>query len=226
MIIYAQNEAAPTQRVLPFFLVDEITGDPTAIAIVNTNVQLHKFGGTWVDATNNPVALIGQDGAWELQLEQAEVDTLGPFGWRVIATGVRFQCSWEQVGPGYQGNTLLASIISTLSTISTLISGVPSAVWEELAASHTTPGTYGELLQSPVAAIVSDLSNSQVTFKTNLTETSNNYYKDSLCCFLDGPLKEQVHKVTGYNGSTKFITVTIPYSAAPSAGNRFVLVTK
>lgn len=234
MIIYTQNETDPTQRVLPIFVVDETTGDPTNIAIDKTNIQLHKYGGSWVNATNDPVALTGQDGAWELQLTQAEVDTLGPLGWRVVKVGIRFQANWEQVGPGYQGNSLLNTLLSRLTStratnldnLDTTVSSVPGKVWNELTATHTTAGTYGELLQSPTGTVVSDASNTVLTFKTNLTATANNTYKDAWCCFLDGALKEQVHKVTGYNATTNFLTVGVAYTGVPAAGTRFVLITK
>lgn len=98
-MIYNQSEPVAAERVLPLFIVDDVTGDPTAVTIDKTNVQLHKRGGSWANATNDPTALSGQTGAWELQLTAGELDTIGPLGWRVIATGVRSQISWEQVRP-------------------------------------------------------------------------------------------------------------------------------
>lgn len=76
----------------------------------------------------------------------------------------------------------------------------------------------------PRATVVSDGSNTSSTFKTDLTSSTTDFYKDMLLVILDGSLQYQVKKVTGYNGSTKFVTVGPAFTAAPSAGVAFRLV--
>lgn len=92
------SDSTASRRLLPIVIVDDTTGQPSSATIDHTNIQLHTFGGSWVNATNDPVALTGQPGAWTLQLTQSEVSTSGPLGWRVVKTGVRTEVSWETVG--------------------------------------------------------------------------------------------------------------------------------
>lgn len=76
----------------------------------------------------------------------------------------------------------------------------------------------------PTALVVADGSNSTTTFKTDRAETAPDYWKDSLIVFTSGSLIEQVRKVTAYNGTTKFVTVSSAFTAAPSASDRFDFV--
>lgn len=79
-------------------------------------------------------------------------------------------------------------------------------------------------LNIPRGSVVADGSNSATTFETDLTESTNDHWKDALLVFVTGALAGQVKKVTGYNGTTKFVTFTSGFTAAPSAGVRFILI--
>jgi len=76
----------------------------------------------------------------------------------------------------------------------------------------------------PSAAVVADGGNTATTFKTDLTESTTDYWKDALLLFVTGDLINQVKKVSGYNGSTKFVTLASAFTAAPAASDVFVLV--
>ncbi len=82
-------------------------------------------------------------------------------------------------------------------------------------------GTTGE----PSGTVVSDVGNTSLTFKTDLSGASNSW-KDAFVVFTSGALLDQVHKVTGYDGSSKFLTFTTAFGAPPSAGDRFLIVNK
>lgn len=73
-------------------------------------------------------------------------------------------------------------------------------------------------------AVVTDASNTSGTFKTNLSESTTDYHKGALILFISGDLSNQVRKVTGYNGSTKFITVGDGFTGTPVAGDKFILM--
>jgi hypothetical protein len=103
---------------------------------------------------------------------------------------------------------------------------IARAVWNVLVGVIGGTGTLAELILRPSGAVVADGSNTTLTFKTNLASTSNDAYKDQWCCFLDGALAGQVHKVTGYNGTTKFLTFTTPFTGVPAGAARFMLVNK
>ena len=72
-------------------------------------------------------------------------------------------------------------------------------------------------------AVVADGANSATTFKTNLTQSINNYWKDCFLKFTSGNLINQVKKITAYNGTTKFVTVNA-FTGIPSASDTFEII--
>ena len=75
-----------------------------------------------------------------------------------------------------------------------------------------------------LGAIVADGSNTSSTFKTDLSEATNDYHKDALILFTSGNLINQVKKVSGYNGTTKFITVSAAFTGTPATSDTFILL--
>ena len=74
-------------------------------------------------------------------------------------------------------------------------------------------------------SVSADVGNTVLTFKTNLTEATNDYHKDALILFTGGAVvKNQVKKVSGYDGGTKFITVSSAFTDIPAATDSFILL--
>lgn len=73
-------------------------------------------------------------------------------------------------------------------------------------------------------AIVADGGNTSSTFKTDLSESTTDYHKDALILFTSGNLINQVKKVSAFNGSTKFITVSAAFTGAPATSDTFILL--
>jgi len=78
--------------------------------------------------------------------------------------------------------------------------------------------------QYPTGEVVADGSNGGLTFKTNLSEATNDAHKGKYLKFTDGTLVNQVKKVSAYNGTTKFITVTSSFTGTPTAADPFELI--
>lgn len=74
------------------------------------------------------------------------------------------------------------------------------------------------------ASVVADGSNTSSTFVTDLTSAITDTHKGKLVRFQTGTLAGQVRKVTGFNATTKALSFTDPFSAAPSAGDVFTLI--
>lgn len=72
--------------------------------------------------------------------------------------------------------------------------------------------------------VVTDAGNTSQTFKTNLTESIDDYWKGTFVRFDSGSLLNQVKKVVAYNGTTKFITTDIAFTSTPSNNDLFVLI--
>lgn len=77
---------------------------------------------------------------------------------------------------------------------------------------------------NPSGTVVSNAGNTSLTFQTDRAETSTDYWKDAFLRFTSGALDGQTHKITAYNGSTKFVTFTTAFTTAPTAGDHFVIV--
>lgn len=73
-------------------------------------------------------------------------------------------------------------------------------------------------------AVVTDASNSTTTFKTDLTSAVNDFWKDTLITFTTGNLAGQVKRVSGYNGTSKFVTANAAFTEAPANGDLFRLL--
>lgn len=81
--------------------------------------------------------------------------------------------------------------------------------------------------QLPIGTVVTDGSNSVTAFKTNLTQVTSSYWDRVAVSFIDGALADQVAFVTGFDGTTKFITVETPgFTGTPAGGTTFYLVNK
>ena len=88
----------------------------------------------------------------------------------------------------------------------------------------TTNDIGGLTSAHPSGAVVADAANSGLTFKTNLASTVNDFYKDQIMRLTSGALAGQVKKITGYNGTTKFVTFTDGFTSAPADTDKFILI--
>jgi len=85
-----------------------------------------------------------------------------------------------------------------------------------------------EVSGSVVFTVQADAGNMATTFKTDLPETVNDHYiAPALVRFFTGVLKGQVRRLAvsgGFNGTTKFITPAAGFTAAPTAGDKGVII--
>ena len=73
-------------------------------------------------------------------------------------------------------------------------------------------------------AVVADGGNTATAFKTDRAEATNDHWNDALIVFVTGSLAGQVKKITGFNSTTDFVTVSPAFTAAPSASDGFMLI--
>jgi len=71
---------------------------------------------------------------------------------------------------------------------------------------------------------VNDASPSVTSFITALTNSTNNFYKNSVLTFTSGSLNGQVRRISAYNGTTKTITLDPALTSAPANGDTFTIV--
>lgn len=78
-----------------------------------------------------------------------------------------------------------------------------------------TPGTTSDVL--------ADGGNTASVFRTNLDEATNDFWVEASITFTTGALAGQSRLVSDYNGTTKAITVSAPFTGVPAGGDDFVL---
>lgn len=71
----------------------------------------------------------------------------------------------------------------------------------------------------PSGTVVDDALNSSTTFETDLADTEDNKWKDALLLFTGAScnVEGEVAKITAYDGTTKFITISPAKTAEPTA---------
>lgn len=79
-------------------------------------------------------------------------------------------------------------------------------------------------ISRPAGTVVADAGNSVTAFKTDLSSTVDNYWTDAWIKITSGALSGQVKKVSGYNGTSKVLTVVGGFTGIPAEGVTFVLV--
>lgn len=82
----------------------------------------------------------------------------------------------------------------------------------------------GSTFGNPSGAVSSNAGNTASTFLTNLTSAVTDFWKNAFVTFTSGSLAGQTRQVTGYDGSTKFLSFTTPFTSSPSNGDLFVIV--
>lgn len=116
---------------------------------------------------------------------------------------------------GYLDNLSVGAVAlqSTLSTVNTSLDFIRKA----------TVGVGS-------ADVVSDGGNTSSTFKTGLPSSVDDYYKGLQIVFIIdapiSPIQYQVRRISAYDGTTKFITVSEPFTATPNAGDSFLIVSR
>lgn len=88
-----------------------------------------------------------------------------------------------------------------------------------------------EIVIDPMPDVVpgtvqADAGNTALTFKTNLSSSTDNFYKDGWWLFRTGTLSGQVKQITGYVGASKFLVFSSGFTAAPNTNDTGVLVNR
>lgn len=119
----------------------------------------------------------------------------------------------SEVGLGYYSITLTAAETNAgLLVLAQVKSGI--ATFNDIKGLTTDQRT----------AAVAGSGQTTTSFITDLTETATDAHKGKLVRFQTGTLAGQVRKCTAYNGTTKALTFTDAFSAAPSAADVFALI--
>ena len=134
--------------------------------------------------------------------------------------------TWRFHGVGTVIDNSVGATVITTDLVAPL--SVADAVWDETVSQteHNGAQSAGRQLRQAGTIVaadgeVNDGSPGASTFITNLTETTDDFYVDQTIIFTGGVLEGQARIITGYNGTTKAITVEEPFSFAPANTDDF-----
>lgn len=98
------------------------------------------------------------------------------------------------------------------------------AVWDELRASHTSAGTFGQYFQSIARSGTAQAgTTSSITLDSSASAT-NDLYKYSIVVILSGTGAGQSRQISGYTGSSKVATVGVNWTTAPDSSSVFMIL--
>lgn len=114
---------------------------------------------------------------------------------------------------GYSSHTFHVAqfaedITSIKSTITTLSANMDILLGAFISASST----------------VNDAGATTTSFITNLTNATDNFYKNAVLTFTSGTLNGQTRRISAYSGSTKTITLSPALTSVPANGSAFTIV--
>lgn len=230
------NEATNGDKRIPVLLFDATDGitAETGITVSGSEIQISQNGGAYTNFAGTWTE-IGA-GAYYYTPTAAELNAQGIFLVKVIKTGCRrFDAAVQVVtndpynthvvtlqGGAIASGTFAAGAITASALAPDAGAEIADAVWDETMAGHTTVGTYGRRLGNWIEGqVVADAGNTALTFKTNLTAVTNGALVRCLIRFETGALVGQVSKISGFNGTTDFITVQDAFTGAPAATDQF-----
>ena len=118
----------------------------------------------------------------------------------------------------------------SLATAPPTAGAIADAVWDESYNQHTTAGTFGKLLDTlrkanyvTEGSVAAGGTPTTTVFRTDLTEQNNTFDNQTLL-FVSGALTGQSTPIETYSVTNGTITVGDPLTAAPTAGDAFVLL--
>lgn len=207
MILLKQSTVTIIQ-VGPVLGTDFVTPN-TAIALATTRAELFQAGATVaIDISARTWTHIA-GGVYQLTLTAGDLALAGPLLIHIhLATATPLIV---------RGNVLTAASYGALF----LGTNIPADIQAVFASSNAAV----QLANGANATITATVGNGSTTtiVATNLTNAITGFYVGRTAVFLAGTLIGQAASITGYNGTTKQLTVSA-LTGAPNAGDTFIIV--
>lgn len=208
----------------------------------NTIVTMDESGDTIVDEGGGYYYVTTNDAITHNAEEEclAWVEGEGVYSGLIMKAPVRFKAvaniesdTYARVGApaGASASADIAAIKSDTTAI-LLDTGTDGVVLanDAITAAKVAAGALGssEMGEYSFTVVSSgDCINSAVLFDTNLTQTQTDHWKDAFATFTTGTLAGQTKLITGFNGTTKCMSIRSPgFSATPQGGDTGIIVNK
>lgn len=205
-----------------FPLVDPNTGDlVTGLSFASGDVTIQTSGSTTPvgNSTNLPEEITGS-GMYRLVLTATELD---------VDTVISVKISDQTVPKAWQDQVVLiqpfgVGFRGTNDTgLFTLMSDATQSFFDATNSVFYDATKLGVASNTMVTglAVTGTLSTTQMS--TDLTETTNDHYKDRSVIWTSGTLQNQARRITAYNGTTKVLTFDAA-TEAPLNNDAFIIV--
>lgn len=103
---------------------------------------------------------------------------------------------------------------------------IATAVWQFLLSGVSAGDALTRTAPTTAGSVISYAGNTASAFRTDLTETVADHWKDAIVSFSSGALLGQVKRVIAYDGTTKLLTVSGGFTSAPETSATFILVNR
>jgi hypothetical protein len=208
---WLKQSTAVDLPVGPF--LDETDGKTaeTALTITQPDVRLKKNGGAWAQKNAAQTLSHEENGWYEVSLDTTDTNTLGLLKIAVHESGALPVWDDYLVVPANVYDSVVGGS-DTLQVDLTQINGSTAVATKfEKSASTIETGT------------VAAGSTTSTINTSDLTEATNDHYKDRWLIFVTGAAARQAKQITGYNGTTKALTTGV-FQDAPATSDTFVIV--
>lgn len=239
--LFQVSETTDTRRKLIVKMVDATDGftEETGITFASGDVKISKNGAAFVNTTNSPTEVAF--GSYVLELTATELNTLGVIEVRAIdATARNFYAFGQVIGfdifdttpdVGTVNGVVTGDVQGDVDGTVFKISGaglvdIEDQIWGALIGDHGVTDSFGQRFRglAPQSGAVSDAGATATDFDTNLTQAVDDFWNGALLVFYEGALLGQSRTILDYDGTSKNIILSSPFTSAPSNGNRFIIV--
>jgi hypothetical protein len=214
-----QSTNSQARTVGPFLDDTDFISPATGLTIANTDVKLNKNAAASVDK-NSGGGTHRNNGMYSLTFDSSDTDTVGELGGSILKSGAMLVV--------FKFHVLEEAVYDALFAASAagpaLASQVPAALdggFIKAAVHKFNDAAF------PSFAVVSDGGNTASAFKTDRTESANNYWKTpAIVVITSGTLAGQSGRISAYNGTTKVLTLTAALTGTPSPGDTGIIINR
>jgi hypothetical protein len=206
---FLRQSTATLIQIGPFVASSDGVTPETALTFATGFLNLYQAGSNAaIDLSSRTVAHISQ-GVYALSLLASDLAVAGPLLIHARAASTQPQA--------YRADVLAQTSYDAMMAGAALPANVTQVNASAQAAQNLGSGALG------IQNVTVGNGSTTTLVATNLTQAIGSFYNGRTLLFLTGALAGQAQTITGYNGSTKQLTVN-PLTGAPSPNDTAIII--